>query len=404
MKSNNTTPEIPIDYLLEGELPEELMFEHLTTEESQYGENNYPNKFIEKLKETGANSFSIMPAGMAGRTVFNFLKETTTFNIINFIDNNLDKKPIYGKGVISVKDFKSLNSSSILIIAVQSQETQQQIAEQLRSADINYITFDVDLYLEYSANTSLWSKTEYSHPQEIIHKNISKLNKVYQTLYDKQSKRVLLAILNYRLSFCKKWLTHVVSPSEKQYFEPSIYQFHAYDHFVDCGVFVGDTLLQLMKITDGKIQNYYGFEPSPYLFDMATEAAGKQKAITLFSIGTFSTKKKLSFNCDNMPGSHCIDKKNGSHEINVDAIDNILGDKKVTFIKMDIEGAEIESLKGAQNIIQKQYPVLAISVYHKFDDLWEIPLLIKSYAVDYKYYLRHYTLNTSETVLYCIPK
>ena len=71
---------------------------------------------------------------------------------------------------------------------------------------------------------------------------------------------------------------------------------------------------------------------------------------------------------------------------------------------MDIEGAEIEALKGAQNIIQKYKPGLAISVYHAPEHVWEIPILIREMLPNtYQYYLRSHAYNDFETVLYAIP-
>jgi hypothetical protein len=73
------------------------------------------------------------------------------------------------------------------------------------------------------------------------------------------------------------------------------------------------------------------------------------------------------------------------------------------FIKMDIEGSELEALKGAKNTIKNQKPRLAISVYHKPEDIFEIPLYLKELVPAYKFYLRHDCLvNLTETVLYAM--
>ncbi len=69
---------------------------------------------------------------------------------------------------------------------------------------------------------------------------------------------------------------------------------------------------------------------------------------------------------------------------------------------MDIEGSEMEALKGAVFNIREYKPVLAISIYHKADDFWKIPLFIKELNKKYKFYIRHYTEGIADTVLYCI--
>lgn len=78
----------------------------------------------------------------------------------------------------------------------------------------------------------------------------------------------------------------------------------------------------------------------------------------------------------------------------------------VTFLKMDIEGAEWDTLLGCQRIIAEEHPKLAICVYHGYDDLWRIPALIDSIYPNYEFYLRHYggNLNPTEFVLLCRPR
>lgn len=69
---------------------------------------------------------------------------------------------------------------------------------------------------------------------------------------------------------------------------------------------------------------------------------------------------------------------------------------------MDIEGAELDALKGAEKTIEQFRPKLAISLYHKREDLYEIPIWIKSIMPNYKMYLRHYANKQWDLVLYCV--
>lgn len=72
-------------------------------------------------------------------------------------------------------------------------------------------------------------------------------------------------------------------------------------------------------------------------------------------------------------------------------------------IKMDVEGAELESLKGAKNTILKYKPQLAICIYHSDEDMLSIAEYIHNLVPEYKMYVRHHTCNTGDTVLYGIP-
>jgi hypothetical protein len=69
---------------------------------------------------------------------------------------------------------------------------------------------------------------------------------------------------------------------------------------------------------------------------------------------------------------------------------------------MDIEGAELNALKGAEQIIKRYKPKLAICIYHKPEDIWTIPNLLLEFVPDYQFYIRHYSLTCFETVLYAL--
>ena len=94
--------------------------------------------------------------------------------------------------------------------------------------------------------------------------------------------------------------------------------------------------------------------------------------------------------------------ENGSNVVIVDSIDNVCGKDRVTFIKMDIEGSEAKALRGAEKTIRRDKPRLAISIYHKPEDYFEIPFLIKEMVPEYKLYIRHHTFNKNNTVVYAV--
>ena len=86
------------------------------------------------------------------------------------------------------------------------------------------------------------------------------------------------------------------------------------------------------------------------------------------------------------------------------ALDDLLKNTPINYIKMDIEGSELDALKGGEEIIKRDLPHLAISIYHKPSDLWEIGLYLFSiHGNNYKYYIRNYGHQTFDTVLYAIP-
>lgn len=120
----------------------------------------------------------------------------------------------------------------------------------------------------------------------------------------------------------------------------------------------------------------------------------------LHHAGLWSEKSTLHF-AERGSGSSCITEKETGVSIDTVSLDQCVSDK-VTFIKMDIEGAELEALKGNRKIIQRYRPKLAICIYHKKEDLIDIPMYIKELVPDYKLYVRHYSHGITETVLYAV--
>lgn len=99
-------------------------------------------------------------------------------------------------------------------------------------------------------------------------------------------------------------------------------------------------------------------------------------------------------------------QENGNDTVKVTTIDKVVGNDKVAFIKMDVEGAELEALKGARKVIERDMPILAISAYHRQEDLITlIPYINQLYNENEKYhlFLRHHGVVQTELVIYAIP-
>ncbi len=84
----------------------------------------------------------------------------------------------------------------------------------------------------------------------------------------------------------------------------------------------------------------------------------------------------------------------------MDTIDNVCWQEKVSFIKLDIEGCEQDALLGAAGIIKRDRSRLMIYIYHKPEDLYEIPFLIKELVPKYRLYIRYHSDTLAEMVLY----
>ena len=110
-------------------------------------------------------------------------------------------------------------------------------------------------------------------------------------------------------------------------------------------------------------------------------------------------KGKIAFESQGPTGAGHISNACNNY-VEADSIDNVHYNDRITLIKMDIEGAEMNALRGAVYTIQNQKPRLAICIYHKPQDLYEIPIYIKSLVPEYRLYVRHHADLFAETVLY----
>lgn len=185
----------------------------------------------------------------------------------------------------------------------------------------------------------------------------------------------------------------------QQYFDcPGLNPIGSKEVFIDAGCFDADTSKQFAKWCTGKYKRIIAFEPNKCNYQKC-KSNNYLKNFELLPYATWSQKEQVRFLNDSS-SSRVSDSEEMILE--TESIDNVLKGEQATFIKLDVEGAEIETLKGAEDTIRKHKPRLAISIYHKPSDIYEIPELIMGYREDYKFYIRHYTNRTWETVLYAI--
>ena len=178
--------------------------------------------------------------------------------------------------------------------------------------------------------------------------------------------------------------------------------------FVDCGCFDGATCFNFAGWCGSKgFEHIYSFEADPKNYEKSKELLAPLGKCELFPYGTSDANKKVYFASDAFETSCIIsreeaEKKNfeGVTEVETVALDEVLAGKRVTFIKMDIEGAEYEALMGARKLIMENRPRMAISVYHKFEDFVTLADLVLSMHPDYRIAYRHYGFDDLETVMY----
>jgi len=229
----------------------------------------------------------------------------------------------------------------------------------------------------------------------------AKICEAYELLGDQQSQKVFDAIINRVLGDGSNIDIMLDVCEGNQYFPPDLINLSEHECLVDIGAFNGDTIRDFVGRTQGKFDRIISFEVDAINFKALQENVRQmteQSRIKIFNLGIWDSECDITYSI----GASQSTVGSGEGKGHVAPLDDVLRDEKVTFIKMDIEGAELHALRGDRNIIQKQKPKLAICIYHDFRHLWEIPLYIKSLAPEYKIYLRHHTNLEYETVCYAI--
>lgn len=199
----------------------------------------------------------------------------------------------------------------------------------------------------------------------------------------------------------KNVIIHPAIIFKTQYFDQDIIKWENDTEVFDCGAFDGMTSVYFNQLCTAKNKKAYIFEPNlkQYGIIKNNNLIKQLNDYVIYNVGAWSEKTKLKFDCD---GTSSSISSEGSMSINVDKLDNIIVDTKVSYIKMDIEGAELEALKGAERLIKNFKPKLAICVYHKSEDIITIQTYIKSLVPEYKIYLRHYGIFDAETIIYAV--
>lgn len=189
---------------------------------------------------------------------------------------------------------------------------------------------------------------------------------------------------------------------KNQYFPPDIVKLTPQERLVDVGAFTGDTIRDFVGRTSGKFEKIHAFEldASNYAVLAANvQLMPERDRIAIHNLGAWDQECDITYSVE--LGQSTVGQ--GEAHGHVVPLDQVLKGERVTFLKMDIEGAEPRALRGCAELIRQQRPTLAICVYHDFRHLWEIPLYIKSLVPEYRIYLRHHTALEYETVCYAVP-
>ena len=338
--------------------------------------------------------------GMVSYPIITAIKKLTDIKI-NFLSDNDSSK--WGKTFhdnlkcISPKELEEYKDDIAILITTQHYK---KIHQQLLEKGFKKI-FAITEY-------RLLNDTYFKNKENIqtIKDNVLKVTDI---LEDERSKEIMFMLIKNWFDFNVDTVGYEEIFTNDEYYPCDIIQLSANESFVDVGAYNGDTIIDFIKKTHNQFNAIFAFELDKKNFKELEAtvdklAASVKNKIKLYNFGLLDEEKHVYYETG---GS-------GSESTFINVINNacacgktlrlndILKNESVTFIKMDIEGSEVKALSGAEEIIRKQKPKLAVCVYHKPEHLWEVPLYIKKIVPEYKIYIRHHTPLEYETVCYAL--
>ncbi len=236
-----------------------------------------------------------------------------------------------------------------------------------------------------------------------LYERAGELRQLFQLWADDDSRREYLAQLGFRLRLDFDGLSSPVA--HRQYFPDDLYSVMPGEVFVDCGAFDGDTIRDLLA-RQQNIGKILAFEPDHLNLGklqayVSTLPQVLQDKILSSQAPVGRCGQRVRFATTGTVASRVTG--DGELEMECVCLDMAAADCGPTFIKMDIEGAEIDALNGGARVIRENRPILAICVYHLPDHLWRIPLLIRELVPDYQFFLRPHDEEGWDLVCYAIP-
>jgi len=213
------------------------------------------------------------------------------------------------------------------------------------------------------------------------------LQRVYEKWADEQSRQVMADVLNYKISGKLSYLAKVTTRQEDL---QQLFTFGSREAYADLGAYNGDTIKEFLELTAGHYEHIYALEPDKknYTKLKTFVELNQIRKCTLVNKAIWSAACTLNFSQKGGRMSYLATE--GRVSVETVSLDEVVGKAPLTYLKMDVEGAEREALTGCKDILANQAPKLFVAAYHHDDDLWQLPELLYCLNPAYNLYLRRH--------------
>ena len=283
----------------------------------------------------------------------------------------------HGKRVLSYTEVKEKYGAKNLIVLLSFASQRPEVLELFDKVDAECELYAPDVPV---CGENLFDFHFYKEHREEI-------KKTYELLADEESRRIFECVLGYKLSGSIRELRAVESNKDEVY---SLLDAQDIRSAADLGAYNGDTVRELMTYAPA-LSEVWAFEPDRRSFRKLSDFAETLEFPKVHALhaAAWSENTVLSFadTGNRNAGAFALGKQ---IEVEAKSLDSVLDDAPVDYIKYDVEGAEFEAILGSAESIRAHHPRLLISIYHRSEDLFALPLLIHEKFPEYRLYLRRY--------------
>lgn len=256
----------------------------------------------------------------------------------------------------------------------------------------------------YAPDVPVFGETLFTF--EFFKENLARFQAVYEMLADEESKRIYKNVICYKLTGDLNYLWE--SESDKGQVYRELLDCEKISSYLDLGAYNGDTVREML-IYNSQLQSAIALEPDARNFRKLTEyASGAPIDVKCINAGAWSENTTLLFDASGNRNAGIVSKGNivsKIKEVSVLSVDSLLDGESVDYIKYDVEGSEKEALLGSAHTIRAHAPKLLVSLYHRSEDLFALPELVKELNPDYSLYLRRFAyIPAWDLNLYAIKK
>jgi FkbM family methyltransferase len=348
----------------------------------------------------GRRQIVIFGAGRLGRRVRQGLAGTD-LEPVAFADNNPEiwGQVVDGLPVLSPENAaEKYSRDATFVVAIwhpSPSPLMMTVIDQLRALDCRTLPFPQLFWRQGNAFLPYFF---WDLPENLLLKGRD-ISAAFELFDDDASRQAFVAQMQLRLHGNFECIG---APFQGEQYFPGVFSLSAEECFIDCGSYTGDTIQSFISQTGNCFGKVIAFEADDAVMpalESFVSRLGARASLHRAAVG--ARTGTVFFSGDGIGGGCVTGASNAT--VRCVRLDDVLKNERISFVKMDIEGAELDALEGAQTVIARDRPILAICSYHRPDHLWRIPAYLKTLTPDSASFLRCHCADGLDTVCYAVP-